>query len=89
MLTAAKNELLTRVGPGTPMGALLAPLLACRSPARSEFDDRSDQARAALGRGPRALYATAAARYGLVDRHCPHRRADMAYGWVEEKGIRC
>ena len=28
-------------------------------------------------------------RYGLLDRHCPHRRADLSYGFVEETGIRC
>ena len=35
------------------------------------------------------LYKDRGGRYGLVDRHCPHRRADMSYGWVEETGIRC
>src|SRR5207248_352624 len=24
-----------------------------------------------------------------VDRHCPHRRADLSHGFVEETGIRC
>ena len=35
------------------------------------------------------LYKDLSGNYGLIDRHCPHRRADMSYGWVEEKGIRC
>ena len=35
------------------------------------------------------LYRDRAGRYGLIDRHCPHRRADMAYGWVEDRGVRC
>jgi 5,5'-dehydrodivanillate O-demethylase len=35
------------------------------------------------------LYKDRAGTYGLVDRHCPHRRADLAYGWVEDRGIRC
>ena len=35
------------------------------------------------------LYKDGSGHYGLVDRHCPHRRADMSYGWVEECGIRC
>ena len=35
------------------------------------------------------LYRDRGGRYGLIDRHCPHRRADMSYGWVEETGIRC
>jgi phenylpropionate dioxygenase-like ring-hydroxylating dioxygenase large terminal subunit len=28
-------------------------------------------------------------RYGLVDRACPHRRADLAYGRCEDGGLRC
>jgi 5,5'-dehydrodivanillate O-demethylase len=35
------------------------------------------------------LYRDLSGRYGLIDRHCPHRRADLSYGWVEESGIRC
>jgi len=35
------------------------------------------------------LYQDRSGTFGLVDRHCPHRRADVSYGWVEEKGIRC
>ena len=29
------------------------------------------------------LYKDLSGTFGLVDRHCPHRRADMSYGWVE------
>jgi 5,5'-dehydrodivanillate O-demethylase len=25
----------------------------------------------------------------LLDRHCPHRRADLSFGFVEKEGIRC
>ena len=35
------------------------------------------------------LYKDLSGTFGLVDRHCPHRRADMSYGWVEASGIRC
>ncbi|MBI3434666.1 MAG: aromatic ring-hydroxylating dioxygenase subunit alpha [Proteobacteria bacterium] len=35
------------------------------------------------------LYKDLGGRYGLVGRHCPHRRADMSYGYVEDEGIRC
>ena len=36
-----------------------------------------------------ALYRDKSGNYGLVDRHCPHRRADMTYGFAEERGLRC
>ena len=35
------------------------------------------------------LYRDIGGRIGLIDRHCPHRRADLSYGFVEERGIRC
>ena len=35
------------------------------------------------------LYKDLSGKFGLVDRHCPHRRADLTYGWVERGGIRC
>ena len=35
------------------------------------------------------LYRDASGAYGLIDRHCPHRRADLSYGIVEECGLRC
>ena len=35
------------------------------------------------------LYRDGSGTYGLVDRHCPHRRADLSYGLVEDCGLRC
>jgi len=87
MLTAAKNELLTRVGPGTPMGDLLRRYWMPIGGA-SELDQaRIKQAR--LMGEDLVLYKDLSGRYGLIDRHCPHRRADLSCGWVENQGIRC
>lgn len=87
MLTKERNETLTRVGPGTPMGTLLRrywhPVAAA-----TEFDRRSVKPIRLLGEDL-VLYRDASGRYGLVDRHCPHRGADMAHAYVEEHGIRC
>ncbi|MGT2439696.1 Rieske 2Fe-2S domain-containing protein [Bradyrhizobium betae] len=33
--------------------------------------------------------ATSAGRYGLMDRHCAHRGADLAFGRLEHGGLRC
>ena len=35
------------------------------------------------------LYKDLSGTFGLVDRHCPHRRADLSYGFVEQCGLRC
>jgi len=87
LLTAEKNELLTRVGPGTPMGELLRRYWQPIGGA-SELDTNPIKPLRLLGEDL-VVYRDLNGRYGLVDRHCPHRRADLSYGWVEEAGIRC
>jgi 5,5'-dehydrodivanillate O-demethylase len=87
VLTAARNDQLTRVGPGTPMGELLRRYWFPVAGA-SEFDTTAIKAVRLLGENL-VLYKDLSGRYGLIDRHCPHRRADLSYGWVEETGIRC
>ena len=87
MLDSAKNQLLTQVGPGTPMGELLRrywmPVGAV-----SEFDNKSIKPVRLMGEDL-TLYKDLSGTYGLVDRQCPHRRADMSYGFVEQCGLRC
>lgn len=87
MLSEEKNRMLTQVGPGTPMGTLLRrywmPIAGV-----SEFDSRSTKPVRLLGEDL-VLYKDLSGDFGLVDRRCPHRRADLAYGMVEEHGLRC
>jgi 5,5'-dehydrodivanillate O-demethylase len=87
MLSEAKNRILTQVGPGTPMGEYLRrfwhPIAAA-----DEFEDKTIKAVRLMGEDL-TLYKDLGGTFGLVDRHCPHRRADLSYGFVEEKGIRC
>ena len=87
MLTEVQNRRLTQVGRGTPMGELLRrywmPVAA-----EDEFERNPIKAIRLMGEDL-VLYRDMAGTYGLVDRHCPHRRADLSYGFVEECGIRC
>ncbi len=87
MLDRTKNQLLTSVGPGTPMGELLRrywmPLAAV-----SEFDAISVKPVRIMGEDL-TLYKDLSGAWGLVDRHCPHRRADLSCGFVESCGLRC
>ena len=87
MLSAEKNRLLTQVGPGTPMGELLRRYWMPIGGA-SELDANPIKIIRLMGEDL-VLYKDLGGRYGLVDRHCPHRRADLSYGMVEETGIRC
>jgi len=86
-MEAAVNERLTRVGPGTPMGALMRrywhPVASV-----AELDDHPTKAVKLLGE-ELVLFRDLSGKYGLVERHCPHRRADFLYGIVEANGIRC
>lgn len=87
MVSADKNRLLTQVGFDTPMGQLLRrywmPIAGV-----SEFDTRSTKPMRLLGENL-VLYKDLSGTFGLVDRQCAHRRADMAYGMVEQHGLRC
>jgi len=87
MLTAEQNRLLTEVGPGTPMGNLLRRYWMPIAGA-SEFDRTPIKAMRLFGEDL-VLYRDLSGTFGLVERHCPHRRADLSYGFVEETGIRC
>lgn len=87
MLSEEKNRLLTQVGSGKPMGELLRrywmPIAGV-----SEFDQRSTKPVRLLGEDL-VLYKDLSGAFGLVDRRCAHRRADLAYGMVEHHGLRC
>jgi 5,5'-dehydrodivanillate O-demethylase len=87
MLTEDQNRFLLQTGRGTPMGELLRrywmPIGAV-----GELEDNPTKAVRLMGEDL-VLYKDKGGRYGLVDRHCPHRRADLSYGWVEEHGLRC
>jgi 5,5'-dehydrodivanillate O-demethylase len=87
MLDEATNRTLTQVGAGTPMGELLRrywhPVAAV-----AELEDRPVKPVRLLGEDL-VLYRDLGGNYGLVDRRCAHRRADLAYGIVEQRGLRC
>ena len=89
MLSTQENELLTRVGPGTPMGELMRrywhPVAAAAELEASPF--RTKEVRI-LGEDL-VLYRDRSGRLGLVESRCSHRRVNLAYGVVEEDGIRC
>jgi 5,5'-dehydrodivanillate O-demethylase len=54
----------------------------------SEFETKSVKPVRILGEDL-VVYKDLSGNFGLVDRHCAHRRADLSFGFVEERGIRC
>lgn len=87
MLSEEKNQMLTRVGPGQPMGELLRrywmPVAGT-----AELGKTPIHPFRLLGEDL-VLFRTKNGDYGAIDRHCPHRRADMALGLVDTDGLRC
>ncbi len=87
MLSEDKNQLLTRIGPGQPMGALLRrywmPVAGL-----AQFDHCAIKPIRLMGEDL-VLYRDLSGQFGLVGRYCAHRRADLAFGMVEQHGLRC
>jgi phthalate 4,5-dioxygenase oxygenase subunit len=89
MLSAEENDLLCRVEGDAPMGRLMRRhwIPACLSEEVAERDGAPVRVRL-LGEDLVAFRDTEG-RIGLLDEHCPHRRASLALGRNEECGLRC
>jgi phthalate 4,5-dioxygenase oxygenase subunit len=94
-MKAELNELITRIGPGTPCGDLMRrywqPVALV-----DEFNPALDPAMGVrpvkavrlLGQDF-VLFKNADGSFGLLDRDCPHRGADLSFGRNEGDGLRC
>jgi len=89
VLSAEDNEILTRVGPGTPMGNLLRRywIPACLSAEIAEPDGAP--ARVRLLCEDLVAFRDTNGAVGLIEERCPHRGASLFYGRNEECGLRC
>jgi 5,5'-dehydrodivanillate O-demethylase len=87
MLSTDENKRLTEVGRGTPMGDLLRRYWHPVAPA-AELTNRPTKQLRLLGEDL-VLYKDKRGTYGLLGLHCPHRRANLVYGLVENTGLRC
>jgi phenylpropionate dioxygenase-like ring-hydroxylating dioxygenase large terminal subunit len=88
MLTHEENELLTRIGPGTPGGELM----------RRYWQPAALAAELPYGGAPipirlfgedLVLFRDEDGEPGLLGVHCAHRGADLSYGRLEDGGLRC
>ena len=98
-MRAEQNTLITRIGPATPCGQLMRsywqPVALL-----DEFDPALDPAMGVrpvkavrvLGQDL-VLFKDASGKFGLLDRDCPHRGADLSFGRRESLqqggGLRC
>jgi phenylpropionate dioxygenase-like ring-hydroxylating dioxygenase large terminal subunit len=89
MLSTEENELLCRVGPGTPMGNFMREYwLPAFVPSELPEADGAPRRMRLLGEDLIAFRVTSG-KYGLVAHNCPHRGASLFFGRNEEDGLRC
>jgi nitrite reductase/ring-hydroxylating ferredoxin subunit len=88
MITDVDNDVLTRVGRGTPMGNFMRQfwIPACLS---SELEADGAPMRLMLLGERLVAFRDSSGRVGIFDHHCPHRCASLFMGRNEENGIRC
>src|SRR5246500_5223206 len=89
MLPPKENELVTRVGAGTPMGDAMRRYWtpACMSSEIAETD--SPPVRVKLLGEDLVAFRDSDGRIGLIDEFCPHRRVSLWFARNEECGLRC
>src|SRR5215211_5241267 len=89
MLATKDNEILSRVGPGTPMGELMRQywipvLFSSELPAPDGPPLRLRMLCENL-----IAFRSTSGKVGLVQNACPHRGASLFFGRNEEEGLRC
>ena len=89
MLSPEDNDLLSRVGPGTPMGELFRRFwIPALIPEELPSPD-CDPVRLRLLGVDLVAFRDTNGRIGILDERCPHRRASMYFGRNEDCGLRC
>ncbi len=88
MMSQEQNDLITRTGPRDPCGRLMRMYWQPAALVDELEGPRPVRPVRLLGENL-VLFRDDEGRYGLVDRHCPHRGADLAFGRLEHGGLRC
>jgi phenylpropionate dioxygenase-like ring-hydroxylating dioxygenase large terminal subunit len=88
MMSAEQNDLITRTAPGTPAGTLLRRYWQPAALVDELAGNRPVKPVRLLSENL-VLFRDEQGRHGLLDRACPHRGTDLAYGRLEDGGLRC
>jgi phthalate 4,5-dioxygenase oxygenase subunit len=88
MLSAEQNDLMTRTAPGTAAGALLRRYWQPAALVDELSGNRPVKPVRLMGEDLVA-FKDEKGRHGLIGRYCPHRGTDLAYGRLEDGGLRC
>jgi phthalate 4,5-dioxygenase oxygenase subunit len=88
MISAEQNEFISRVGSGTPAGNLLRRYWQPVALSDELAGTRPLKPVKLMGRDF-VLFRDEDGILGMLDRDCPHRGADLAFGRLEDGGLRC
>src|SRR4030088_2755177 len=88
MMSQEQNDLMTRTGPKDPCGKLMRMYWQPAALVEEMQGPRPVKAIKLLGESL-VLFRDEQERYGLIERHCAHRGADLAFGRLEDGGLRC
>ncbi|HEX3246014.1 MAG TPA: Rieske 2Fe-2S domain-containing protein, partial [Chloroflexota bacterium] len=89
MLTREDNALVTRVGLGTPMGALMRRFWVPAILSRQVPLPDAPPVRVRILGEQLVAFRDTNGRVGFVAENCPHRGASLFFGRNEEAGLRC
>src|ERR1700690_1333925 len=89
MLTKEDNELISQVGPGTPMGSLMREYWVPAMLSSELPSPDSDPVRVMLLGEQLIGFRDTSGKVGLIANLCTHRGASLFFGRNEENGIRC
>src|SRR6202020_2690197 len=88
MMSQEQNDLITRTGAKDPCGKLMRMYWQPAALVDELEGPRPVKPVKLLGENL-VLFRDEDGRYGLIDRHCAHRGADLAFGRLEHGGLRC
>lgn len=88
MISQELNDSITRIGRGTDAGEVLRRYW---QPAAltEELNTKRPVVPVRLLGEDLVLFRDEEGKLGLIQRHCPHRGADMCFGRLEDNGLRC
>jgi phenylpropionate dioxygenase-like ring-hydroxylating dioxygenase large terminal subunit len=88
MMSEEQNGLITRTGPKDPCGELMRMYWQPAALLDELHGPRPLRPVKLLGENL-VLFRSENGGFGLIDRHCAHRGADLAFGRLEHGGLRC
>ena len=89
MLAVAQNEMITQTGPGTPMGEVFRRYWQPVGLSEEIPTPGSKPVRVKVMSEDLVLFRDDSGQPGLLAERCSHRLTSLAYGRVEDGGIRC